>query len=114
MNSRIFLAVLMVGMSTQGWSQAAITPLEVIPASGLSDALNAAPLREGPPPITPDGIPHQQHDQNAPLAMQQRLMAAIFAAWHPGRADAVLAGWLSGMETSKRFRPGTGRCFYLD
>lgn len=68
----------MVGMSTQGWSQAAITPLEVIPASGLSDALNAAPLREGPPPITPDGIPHQQHDQNAPLAMQQRLMAAIF------------------------------------
>ena len=60
------------------WSQASIGPLEVIPADRISDALNASPLREGSPPTTPDGIPHQQHDQNAPLAMQQRLMSAIF------------------------------------
>jgi hypothetical protein len=78
LSSRIFLAVLIAGVSTQGWSQASNSPLEAIPADRISDALNAAPLREGSPPTTPDGIPHQQHDQNAPLAMQQRLMAAIF------------------------------------
>ena len=78
MNLRIFLAVLIIGISTQGWSQASTAPLEVIPADRISEALKVAPVREGPPPTTPDGIPHQQHDQNAPLAMQQRLMSAIF------------------------------------
>ena len=73
----VFLAALITAMSTQGWSQPT-APLEVIPAGRITDALNAAPVREGPPPTTPDGIPHQQHDQNAPLAMQQRLMSAIF------------------------------------
>ncbi len=78
MNSRIFLVVSMIFLPTRGWSQASTTPLEVIPADRISEALNVAPVREGPPPTTPDGIPHQQHDQNAPLAMQQRLMSAIF------------------------------------
>ena len=77
LNSRILFAVLIFGTSTQSWSQAT-TPLEGVPPDRISEALNAAPVREGPPPTTPDGIPHQQHDQNAPLTMQQRLMAGIF------------------------------------
>lgn len=39
-------------------------------------------MREGPAPITPKFIPHQQHSQNAPVDMQQVLLAS--AANLPG------------------------------
>ena len=41
------------------------------------EALRGAPDREGPPPLTPSFIPHQQHSQNAPVALQEELMTSI-------------------------------------
>ena len=80
MKSRTLLIALIVGGLTHAWSQTASeSPLETIPADKIVGALNAAPVREGPPPETPDGVPHQQHDQNAPLDMQNVLMASIRA-----------------------------------
>lgn len=51
-------------------------PMAIIPASEISAALSDAPSREGPAPDTPDGIPHQQHNQNAPVDMQEALKDA--------------------------------------
>lgn len=56
--------------------------LEIISVDEIHSALQEAPLRKGPPPDTPDGIPHQQHNQNAPVAMQEALREA--AANLPG------------------------------
>ena len=66
-------------MSVDGRAQtsAADDLLEIIPADEVFNALSATPLREGPPPDTPDGIPHQQHSQNGPFELQQLLTASI-------------------------------------
>ena len=81
MNFRTLLATLalIMSVSIDGWTQTAASdsPLEIIPADEIFNALNAAPLREGLPPETPDGIPHQQLNQNAPLALQEELMASV-------------------------------------
>jgi hypothetical protein len=53
--------------------------LEIIPADEIVDALGGAPSREGTPPDTPDGVPHQQHNQNAPVALQEELRRAATA-----------------------------------
>ncbi len=76
-SSRLFVALIACG-ATNGWPQTTTPdPLDVIPAGEIAGALNAASVRQGPPPFTPDGIPHQQHDQNAPLDMQNALIASI-------------------------------------
>lgn len=86
MKYRIALAglTLMIVVSTAGGTQEAVSDalLEIIPADEISNALDEAPFREGPPPETPGGIPHQQYNQNAPVAMQKALRAA--AATLPG------------------------------
>ena len=38
---------------------------------------DVAPIREGPAPETPNGIPHQQYSQNAPVEMQRVLLASV-------------------------------------
>ena len=77
MNRMLFVLLTMSG-ATNGWPQAVTPPpLDVIPADRIAGVLNAAPVREGPPPFTPDGVPHQQHSQNAPMEMQNALMASI-------------------------------------
>lgn len=83
MNARIVLAGLafIVVVSTDGGTQTTGSDviLPIIPADEIYSALVDAPFREGPAPDTPDGIPHQQHNQNAPVAMQQALKEAIAA-----------------------------------
>lgn len=52
---------------------------ELLPVHSFSevlDALDVIPHRSGPPPITPPGIPHQQHNQNAPVVFQQALTSS--------------------------------------
>ena len=71
----IFILVASTGGSTQGVGSEVL--LEVIPVDEISNALDEAPYREGPAPDTPDGIPHQQHNQNAPQAMQEALRNAV-------------------------------------
>lgn len=80
MNSRILLAALTL-IGIDGWTQTAAsdTLLEIIPAGEIFNALNEAPFREGPPPDTPNGIPHQQLNQNAPVTVQQALRALASA-----------------------------------
>lgn len=72
---------LMIVFSTAGGTQETVSDalLEIIPADEISSALDEAPFREGPPPDTPDGIPHQQHNQNAPVAMREALREAASA-----------------------------------
>ena len=50
--------------------------LAITPADEIADALRSSPTRVGAAPETPDGIPHQQLSQNAPLAMVQALTAS--------------------------------------
>jgi phospholipase/carboxylesterase len=42
-------------------------------AADVLDALLDLENRDGVEPKTPDGIPHQQHNQNAPVSMQEHL-----------------------------------------
>jgi phospholipase/carboxylesterase len=63
-------------MSSNGWARGEL-PLEPIQADEILLALEIAPSREGPAPETPNGVPHQQHSQNAPVEMQQVLLASI-------------------------------------
>jgi hypothetical protein len=83
MSTRIVLAGLAFIMivSTDGGTQTTGSDalLDIIPADEISSALDEAPFREGPPPDTPDGIPHQQHNQNAPVVMQEALRQAASA-----------------------------------
>jgi len=82
MNPRIlFTAMTLMIMAIDGGTQTSTsdTLLEIIPADEIRSALNEAPFREGPSPDTPNGIPHQQHNQNAPVAMQEALRAAASA-----------------------------------
>lgn len=83
MRSRIALAgfILMIVVSTAGGTQTVSSHalLEIIPADELVGALKDAAIREGPAPDTPNGIPHQQHNQNAPAAMQEALREAASA-----------------------------------
>ncbi len=83
MNSRILLVELALIMSVffDGRTQAAASSaaLEIIPADEILNALEAAPAREGPPPDVPNSIPHQQPSQNAPVAMQEELLALVSA-----------------------------------
>ena len=69
------LACLLV-LCTEGRTQTSENSLPITPADEIATALNAAPEREGPAPATPDGVPHQQLNQNAPLAMIQALTAS--------------------------------------
>ena len=82
MTSKIPLsAMTVVLLAINGGTQTA-TPepiLEIIPADQIIKALNEAPSREGPLPDTPAGIPHQQHNQNAPIPMQEALRASAAA-----------------------------------
>ena len=71
------LLVLIISVSGRAQTSASSDVLEIIPADEVLNALNAAPLREGPPPDTPDGIPHQQHSQNGPFELQQVLIASV-------------------------------------
>lgn len=48
-----------------------------ISADEIRTALADAPARTGPQPETPSDIPHQQHNQNAPVDMQEALKAAM-------------------------------------
>ena len=78
LKSTTLLIALIVGGLTDARSQTATdSPLDIVPAAEIVGALNTAPVREGPPPDTPDGVPHQQHSQNASLEMQDALMASI-------------------------------------
>ena len=72
---------LVVVACANGETQAAVSDplLEIIPANEIADALEKAPFRVGPPPDTRDGISHQQHNQNAPVAMQEALKEAASA-----------------------------------
>lgn len=82
MNSRIlFTAMTLMIMAIDGRAQTPTsgTLLEIISAGKIRNALNEAPFREGPPPNTPDGIPHQQLNQNAPVPMQEALRASASA-----------------------------------
>jgi hypothetical protein len=78
---RILLAAsaLIMSVSIDGWIQTAASgaTLEIILADEIFDALKVAPAREGPPPDVPNSIPHQQPSQNAPLAMQEELLALV-------------------------------------
>ena len=78
MNSRMLLTAvaLLSTMSSNGWARGEL-PLEPIQADEILLALEIAPTREGPAPETPNGIPHQQHSQNAPVEMQQVLLASV-------------------------------------
>lgn len=70
----------MLVVCTEGWTQTTSDiSLGITPADKISAALNAAPEREGPAPETPDGVPHQQLSQNAPLAMVEALTASASA-----------------------------------
>lgn len=51
--------------------------LESIPASEVSSILKGVPSRTGELPSTPNGIPHQQRNQNAPVALQKALTEAV-------------------------------------
>ncbi len=67
----------MLLICTEGWTQTTSeNALPIMPADEVSAALNVAPEREGPAPVTPNGVPHQQLNQNAPLAMVQALTAS--------------------------------------
>ena len=82
MHSRILLAAMaLMIIAIDGETQTAPsnTILEIIPADEILNALNEAPFREGPSPVTPDGIPHQQLNQNAPVPMQEALRASASA-----------------------------------
>ena len=83
MNSRIALVglalVIVVSINAGAQTIASGAHLEIIPADEISNALDEAPFREGPTPETPNGIPHQQHSQNAPVAMQAALREAASA-----------------------------------
>jgi phospholipase/carboxylesterase len=63
-------------MSSNGWARGEL-PLEPIQADEILLALEIAPTREGPAPETPNGVPHQQHSQNAPVEMQRVLLASV-------------------------------------
>ena len=83
LNSRIIpaslalLAIVFTGGQTQTTTSG--SSLEIIPADEILNALEAAPAREGPPPDVPNSIPHQQPSQNAPVAMQEELLALVSA-----------------------------------
>lgn len=82
MNSRFFFtAIILMIMAINGGTQTPTsdTLLEIIPADEIRNALNEAPFREGAAPDTPDGIPHQQLNQNAPITMQEVLRASASA-----------------------------------
>lgn len=83
MDFRIFVGVsgLIMSLSIHGWVQTAPSdvPLAAIPAEEITNALEAAPAREGPAPETPDGVPHRQLNQNAPVILQEALMASVTA-----------------------------------
>ena len=72
-------SALIASVSVDGWAQTAVpdSHLEIIPAGEILNVLSDAPVREGPPPTTPSGIPHQQFDQNAPLDLQEELLASV-------------------------------------
>ena len=80
---RTFVGVsgLIMSLSIHGWAQTAPSdvPLAAIPAEEITNALEAAPAREGPAPETPDGVPHQQLNQNAPVILQEALLASVTA-----------------------------------
>ena len=80
MQSKILLVVstfMLLGMNGMIMQTAASdSGLEIVPAEDILTALSEAPLRDGAPPDTPDGIPHQQHNQNAPVEMQDALREA--------------------------------------
>lgn len=73
-----FAGLILIIVAAVGCAQVTVsdTFLEITPVAEISKALADAPLREGPPPVTPDGIPHQQHNQNAPVVMQEALREA--------------------------------------
>ena len=79
--SILFTAMAVMGMAIDGATQtpSSDTLLQIIPADEIRQALNEAPPREGPSPNTPNGIPHQQHNQNAPVNMQEALKASASA-----------------------------------
>ncbi|NKB70192.1 MAG: hypothetical protein GKR89_24230 [Candidatus Latescibacteria bacterium] len=82
MHARILLtAMTLMILAIGGETQTATTDtvLEIIPADEILNALDEAPFREGPPPATPDGVPHQQLNQNAPVPMQEALRASAAA-----------------------------------
>ena len=79
MTLRILVAALAftLTVSTDGRAQTTSEiALDITPADEIADALKSSPTREGAAPETPDGIPHQQLSQNAPLAMVQALTAS--------------------------------------
>lgn len=82
MHSRILLVATALGIiaidgETQTTPSAAV--LGIVPADKILTALNEVPFREGTPPDTPAGIPHQQLNQNAPVSMQEALRASAAA-----------------------------------
>ena len=83
MSARICLAGLLFFMVVSPFGGAQTmgsgVALEIILADEIANALEGAPTRKGSIPDTPDGIPHQQHNQNAPVAMQEALREAVAA-----------------------------------
>ena len=78
---RLPLAVILVvsALTTSGWTQTDLSAsaLKPIPANQLLNALSALPNRAGSEPSTPSRVPHIQIDQNAPVEMQQILLAGM-------------------------------------
>ena len=88
------LAFALAPYSDGGTQTASQVALGITPADEIADALDAAPAREGPAPETPDGIPHQQLSQNAPVEMVEALTAS--ARTLPGIAFTATPFSLAG------------------
>ena len=83
MNKKVMFVTLVfiLFVSIYGCAQPTTTnaTLDVIPPDEIYESFAEIPVRVGPSPTTPDGIPHQQHNQNAPVSMQEALREAASA-----------------------------------
>ena len=78
MNLKTTLTILILGATAGSFSQTDDpVPLMATPPTEVAAALNAIPERENPFPNVADGIPYQQHDQNALVPTQEALTASI-------------------------------------
>lgn len=73
----LLASVLALSMPAAAQAQTAGKKLERVSAIVIPQALKIVPNRMGELPSTPNGIPHQQRNQNAPVTMQQALTEAV-------------------------------------
>ncbi|MFT5376111.1 MAG: hypothetical protein ACI906_002945 [Candidatus Latescibacterota bacterium] len=79
MHQIVVLIGFVLAIAASSWAQNSAAPSALNPLSldGLVAALAALPDRRGPAPRTPFAVPHVQFDQNAPVVMQDILLAAV-------------------------------------